>query len=687
MQIFAKIKEFLERKKKRTEYFLVLVLGSKRAQALIFGKTDTEARILGKGEEELSTLVSDVGQEELAQICDRAIGRAEENLPPNVFTSKTILCLIDDWVQEGSIKKEYLQTLRFLKENLELEFIGFVVLSEAVSHLLQKEEGVPITSILVGHQGDNLVVTLIRGGKVAKQVSRKITEDLAQVLASSLRTFKDYEILPTRIVLFGEGNLEEIKQELINFPWTKTLPFLHLPKIETLDESFIERAVIAGFATQMGVEFETPAEEKHIEEKKPLELPPQEKPRFKMPGIILAKLPTIKLAWDFKFNLPNIRASIKRPRPIFLLPLLVLVLVFFLIIFIPQAKITLSVTPKTLELAREITIDPSIALSEPGNNKIKGNLVEIEVGGSEEGQATGKKEVGERATGEVTISNKTTSQRNLKKGSILSANNLKFTLDNDVNIASASDTGTSLIYGTLKVKVTASALGEESNLPSNASFTINDFSASQFLAKNDVAFSGGSKKEVNVVSKKDQENLTKTLLDNLQKQASEQISNNTQGKEKIVDQALTSEILEKKFSKNIDEEASKFLLTLKVKFKTLSFGEEELKNLFSSQVNEASGDFVVKQDSITISLGETKLNKNKSVTSDVNAQVKLLPKINERDIKNKIKGKNVEKVFKILGEIPNISDYKIKVSPTLPLFPVRIPWRIDGIKIIVLENG
>lgn len=682
MQWLDRIKKLIPAKNK-TEYFLVLILGNTKIQALIFGKQNMKAEILGRAGERLGKLLDTVSQDELAQVADRVISSAEENLPPNVFTSKTILCLMDDWVEEGSIKKEYLSTLRKLKDTLELEFIGFVVLTEATSHFLQKEEGVPITAILVSRQGDNLVVTLVRGGKFASQVIRKIEEeDLSQVLASSLRTFKEYEVLPTRIVLFGEGNLEEIKQELISFPWTKTLPFLHLPKIEVLDDDFIERAVTSGFATQMGVEFDKLANEE------PITTPPVQ--RLKFPKVTLPNIKSLNFS-NLKFSSPSIN-SFKMPsfrsRAIYIIlaPAFTLFLLILIYIFATSATVTFNVNLRSRDFTRDLTIDSNGA-TDFATNKIKANPVEIEVSDSQKELASGKKELGEKASGEVTIYNSSTSSQTFPSGTTITGpNNLKFTLDEKVVVASASgDVFSGISPSKAKVKVTATALGEESNFPSNTTFTIG--SQTQVAAKNDTAFSGGSKKEVTVVSKKDQDNLTKTLLDKLQEQAGQKISANTAGKEKIVDAALTSEIIEKKFSKQVDEEANDFSLSLKVKFKTLSFNEEDLKKELGSLINQEAGDFNLKQDSLTVSLTDARVNKNKSISAKANVHAQLTPKIDSQSIKKKIKGKNADEAFKILSQIPNVEDYKIKATPAWPLLPVRIPYRIENIKIIIHENG
>ncbi|MBI1919278.1 hypothetical protein HYS29_01690 [Candidatus Microgenomates bacterium] len=673
--------------KEKAEYFLSLILRDGSIEALVFEKTGANGQIIGKEREIITNSIEELKSEELIEVCDRAISGAEEYLPADKFSSKTVLCLKDTWVIEGKIKKEYLPILKKLKEELELDFIGFIVITEAISSLLTQEEGVPPTAILVGREKDLLTVVLLRSGNIAELVTKSIGADKeSQVLLETLRSFKDYEILPSRIILFDSGEeLEELRQQLISFPWTKTLPFLHFPKIEIVGADFVQQAVIAGFSTQLGINFdeglkEVPVETFGFVKEKDVELEKEKKEKEEIPEKMAKK--------EVKFRLPslNVLKNIQFPQvpqiPSFshlrLIPIAIavgLILTFFVgfYVFIPRAAVTIYVAPKTIELKKELDI--------------KGIPLETEVGDTIETEATGKKEVGEKAKGEVTLYNKVTSSKTFTKGTVLSGNDLKFSLDDEVTIASASDSGTSLTYGIGKAKVTAVAFGEESNLPSGITFSLASFSTSQYSAKNDNAFSGGSKKEVTVVSKKDQDGLAKTLLDKLTQTAKEEINRNNSQNLKILETTLSQEILEKKWSRQIDEEASKFSLTLKVKVKALGLDEKELTSLFETQVEQAApADFTIKTGGLDFSFGKTKVGKDKNITGEVVVRATLLPKLSVKELKTKLAAKPIEEALKIMANTANVSDYKIRVSPIFPLFPKRMPIRGDNIKIVILEN-
>ena len=57
-------------------------------------------------------------------------------------------------------------------------------------------------------------------------------EDIEKALLS----ISNIEVLPSKILIYGKENIDKYKEEMVAFSWMKQLPFLHLPKIDILDE-------------------------------------------------------------------------------------------------------------------------------------------------------------------------------------------------------------------------------------------------------------------------------------------------------------------------------------------------------------------------------------------------------------------------------------------------------------------
>lgn len=243
---------FLKRFNKKITplYYLVLVLRDEKAEAVIFEEIESKVKVIGLKEEHFSTSIDAVSQEELLEKLDKAISTAESSLPENIQTQKTIFGVKESWTDNDQIKKEHLSKLKKTSEELGLVPIGFLVISQAISHLLQKEEGVPVSAILVEVNKKSVTVTLLRAGKSIETKSSEVHESVPFTVDTLLKHFSVAEILPSRIIIFN--GKEDLSQEFISHTWSKSLPFLHLPQITNLPEGFDAKAVLFGAATQMG---------------------------------------------------------------------------------------------------------------------------------------------------------------------------------------------------------------------------------------------------------------------------------------------------------------------------------------------------------------------------------------------------------------------------------------------------
>src|SRR6185369_85908 len=507
----------------------------------------------------------------LTNLIDKTVSSAEEVLPPDIETHKTVFGVKDDWVEAESkkIKKEYLAKLKKVCDILDLSPIGFMVVTEAISHLLQEEEGAPLSAILaeVGHK--KVALTLLRGGKTVERTEGQLLGNAPETVDTLLKHFTT-AVLPARIILFDGKNSEALSQAFIGHSWSKSLPFLHVPQITVLPSGFDGRAVAAGAAEQMGFELlggkepvrtmdaenavdgdeekETAnaADTKESEETDSTDAEQAKEKKDTGPSMItednfgfvmdqdIAKIPsgsfkneeeaeedieikhddahrnleTVEEKEPFKVSLnqENIQSSdmeeiapserfaflknIRLPkigmpsvfsgrRP-FIFPLIILFLLIVggggLIYFYFNsmvANIVLTVKPKMVNQNATVTFSGTES-SDFSKNIISAKPVSTTVDGSLTIDTTGKKDVGNKAKGTVTVYNNDNSSTKLTSGTaIKSSNGLTFLLDKDITIASASgDIFSGTKPGTVDVGVTARDIGTESNLPSGTKFSV-----------------------------------------------------------------------------------------------------------------------------------------------------------------------------------------------------------------------
>lgn len=479
-------------------YYLVLVLRDEKAQAVIFEELEGSVRIVGHKEEHFSTSIDDIPQEELLEKLDKAISGAESPLPENIQTQKTIFGVKESWTDNDQIKKEHLAKLKKASEELGLVPIGFLVISQAIAHLLQKEEGAPVSAILTEINKKSVTVTLLRAGKSIETKSSQIHESIPFTVDTLLKHFNVPEILPSRIIIFN--GKEDLSQEFISHTWSKSLPFLHLPQIYPLPHGFDAKAVLFGAATQMGFEVleKDLPKEPHI---KHVPNPPDAKDPFEEPAVYknldasdfgfakdadVAKMPaqefqetdaiekeqevipqinaeemeaipkSPKKIGNFLASIRNIlffilsliftivrRINIKKVLPfapggklrIIIPAILILIIALIAGYFLfIKATITITVDPKISEQNKSVLFS-TVEATDPSKNTIKGEFVSVSEDGSTSTTATGKKDVGTNAKGTVTIFNSLTQSKTLAEGTILkSPNGLEFTLDSAVTV-------------------------------------------------------------------------------------------------------------------------------------------------------------------------------------------------------------------------------------------------------------
>ena len=86
-------------------------------------------------------------------------------------------------------------------------------------------------------------------------------------------------------------------------------------------------------------------------------------------------------------------------------------------------------------------------------------------------------------------------------------------------------------------------------------------------------------------------------------------------------------------------------------------------------------------------LNDSPLNeKDEDVSAKINIKAGLFAKINTNDLAKQIAGQSVTKVKNSLGNLENVSNVDIKVSPSLPFISGSLPKNPDKIKFTVSAN-
>ncbi|KKP99289.1 MAG: hypothetical protein US07_C0021G0001 [Candidatus Levybacteria bacterium GW2011_GWB1_36_18] len=728
-------------KKTDSEYFLTLTLRNERATAVVFEKTSGRVKVVGKGEKEFKRTIEEEDEEDLLKALDVAISDAESSLPDNVESHKTIFGIKGNWVEEGKIKKEYLGKLKKISDSLDLKPMGFLVVTEAISHLLQKEEGAPVSAILCEVGKNALTVSLLKAGKILEEKTSEVHENKPFTVDALLKHFEAPEVLPSRIIIFGSN--EDLTQEFLGFTWSKSLPFLHPPQITSLPLDFDAQAVLFGAVSQMGLSVvmdtldktfkEGDSLAKALEEEKlkepvekvseamssdyfgfkegadiskemPKKVPevPAESPltavedTAEIPeGIKEEKTGRAELPEKAGFLLLGARQTLgkvfaytktmkRKPALIGIGAVILLVFLLFIYLFATSATLTLGVSAKESAKSEKITFTKGS--TDVSNNEISGKFVTDTQDGKSTIDTTGKKETGDKAKGTVTIFNSADSPRTFTEGTaITSSNNLEFTLDKSVTVASGSSDPINPKSGQANVTVTASKFGTSYNLPSGTKFTIGELST--VAAKNDDAFSGGTTKNVSVVAKADIDKLTKQLTSDLEKKAREELSKQVTSDSVLLPVFSSEDFSKKSFSKDADDEAQQVSLTAEIEFTGIIYSKKDLISFAKDSFQKELGpNLVIDEKNLSLDVKDFEKTDD-GVSGIMEITAILLPKIDEKSLASEIAGKSLSDAQRRLEGLPKVETVEIRISPSIPFLPKRLPISSGKIKFIIEKNG
>ncbi len=702
------------KEKKLTEYYFALNISFEKLVASLWTIDGKQLKILDIADSGYSKNdhIVDVAD----QLLDKVLGDRE------IEPQKILFGVPNTWLSDDNLKDEYLKLLRGLVKEMELTPMAYVATTHAINHFLEKREGIPQTAILVGFEESHLSVMVTRAGKIDGVKVLQRGENSGSDIEKALLAFTDVETLPSKILLFGLDveALEKLRSQLLSFSWMSKLSFLHFPKIELLADNLEIKSVCLAGATELNPEavfidkqiqktqrITEPLKEEDLENlneekgdnfgfvvgdvSKQLEEEEHKESLGESEEEVESSIDTKEVMpssssleiEDFeeqkvtpsKFKLPNLAKFI--PKGNFTLVTILLGIVGAIIIsfgaylFLVKAHVEVFVEPRILEKDAQVIADPKQKQVDESAKIIPGQIVETEISGSSKDSTTGKKQVGESAKGTVILRNKTDESITLSKGTTLTSNGLKFSLDLSATVASKSaDDGT---WGKATATVTATQIGADSNLPSGSDLTISNFSTDKMIAKSEGNFSGGTSKDVTVVSSDDQKRLLASLASTLRKQAQQKLQDKLPDK-KILEEALSETIVNKSFNKNINDQASEFSLNLTIKFKGTAFDDKDLRGIVSKLVTTDVPDgFQLDLSDTETQADVSKVEKDGRLIFVAKFRAKLLPKIDTGKIKNQIKGKTADEAAQIIKGLENVLGSEIKLTPTLPKILQRLP--------------
>jgi len=672
-------------------YFFSLEIGNGILQTSIWTVENNKVQVLSTGTYEKYLHVTD-----FIAAADKSLSQSALSLKIDPTSIKrVILGLPSSWLSQERILPEKSKFLKEICQKLALKPIGFVVTAEAVIRYMQVTEGVPPTAVFIGISGEDLEISVSRLGKIVGIHTVKRGQSVAEDVKEGLSRFLPTDLFPSRILLYDHGvELEGLRQHLLSFPWQAPqhrLPFLHFPKIDVLPmETSIKAVSVTAGSEAAGNESVFPEAEESVpapittdlvdlgfvenvdlalSQKTPRKPPPQEshvlpvKSKFVFPKITLPH-----------FSFPRLGLLI------FFIPFII-ALLGFLWWYFASVKIILSIVPQSTSARFTATASTkSKTQSQPFlllKNVITDADTEINL------PTTGTILIGDKATGSVTIVNGTNQIKTFSSGTeLFSPSGLKFVVANNVTIASASGTADPNSYqpGKADVAVTASDIGQDSNLSAGTEFRIGSFSKLDFIAKNTQALSGGTSRQAQAVSAKDLTDAKAQADADLTAKSLAALKNSLTATEVLLPDSISLQTVSESTNHKIGEAADQLTLTRKIKASAVSYSQSDLDQLVDAKLSPQYSQNTKPLSSPKIEISFKSAGSG-TYLANINATVDLAPDINTEEIVSQLLGKPTSVSQEYFSHISGMSNLEMVFKPKFTDSFKRFPFRRENISV------
>ncbi|GMR19201.1 MAG: hypothetical protein BMS9Abin34_332 [Patescibacteria group bacterium] len=385
-------------------------------------------------------------------------------------------------------------------------------------------------------------------------------------------------------------------------------------------------------------------------------------------------------------------------RRFVLIASLLLVILLFLgggaywaISYLPRAEVILTLNP--IPLVKELSVAVNISAEKVDAEKgiIPGDLRTAEESGEKSVQATGTAIVGEKAKGTVTFVNCLDSPKTFTAGTVIKVEgkDLTYTIDADVSdVPARPDPET---CGSEVGSITSVKIGSQYDQSVGIEFDFvgggyaNDPTYNVYIASGQ-SVAGGSSQEVTIVSADDQVAVLEELKKELTEEGKKSLASSGGIDEVVVEEAIKSEVTEKKFSHAVGEQTDKLTLSLTMKFTLITYKGSDMQELVLQSIGAlVPAGFTLFPGETNIDPLEPKLSSNKlSFQAKVSARV--VPEVDVEKIKADLAGRNPGSAQEYLSSLTEATAYELQLWPNLPEKLQRVP-RNTGRITITLVTG
>ena len=363
----------------------------------------------------------------------------------------------------------------------------------------------------------------------------------------------------------------------------------------------------------------------------------------------------------------------------------VLALIFLVWAIFFAGKATVAITAKTnvVSINKPLQLRPDAKL-DAAQGIVPAIVKETKKAASVDFTATGKKEVGEKATGTVSFENSEGSAANISAGTqVVTSSGLGFVTNSAVTVPKATLTfgnecgADHLCPGTATVGITAINGGSKYNGASGSVSGSFDGASGELTG----ATGGGTDKTVTVVSQADiekaKEQLQAQKADAVKKDLLKQFDDNVV----VIQESFEAEPAEPTSSPALDQEATTAKLTAETTYRLVGIARSDLRGVYDtftkSQISGEKNQKIYESgdESTTFAQFEKK-DGVYNVRAQATAQVG--PNIDDKALAKQLIGKRAGEIQQQIETIQGVEDVTVKFSP---FWVTKAPNNADKITI------
>lgn len=363
----------------------------------------------------------------------------------------------------------------------------------------------------------------------------------------------------------------------------------------------------------------------------------------------------------------------------------IIVFLYFAVAVLPRATIAIKTNATNVNTNVTLALDTKADSLDTTSKTVPAKLVQEQKTYSQEVAATGQKNNGQKATGQVKIINCTAGEPvTVPAGTGVSSGGLTYITQQDASMPVGSTSCTDIAGATSDtVDVVAQSPGTKYNLAAGTSFTVAGF-ASSTQASASSALAGGTDDIVKVVAQADIDKATKQITtqdDTVKQDLTDQLTGLQLFALKDTfaagDPATTT-------SSKVGDAADTVTVTQNITYTMLGAKESDLKALIDDNIKSQID--TAKQSILSEGLdkADVKVLAATKTTTQITLQTVALvgPDIDTNSIKQAAAGKKSAEIQSLVQNDPGVTDVSVHMSP---FWVTRAPKNTDKITVTIAK--